>query len=192
MADQDQTLEAGSEQSQDEGPAIGDLQKTVADLTAKLEATIAAQSGSDRKVAQLTAELTEARAAKETTVKTAEERIAELEQRAADADAKARRADLRSVGRALLDAESLKPPAYFDRLIGNDEEETKALVAQYISEKKAEAVDQFNQNLSDNGRRVDGPKPEEVSSYDKLLQMPPEQLARMNPKDIASIINKAI
>lgn len=160
-------------------------------MEAKLAATVAAQSGSDKKVQELLKALDQAARAKDVTEKTAEQRIAELEQKASEAEQTAKRSQLRNMARELLDEVNIKPPKYFDRLIGNDEEETALWVKAYIDEEQTRIIEGNKKFDRENGRTIDGPKNEEPSSYEKLLQMTPEEIRRLGPKAIAEIVNKA-
>lgn len=162
------------------------------DLQKRLEQITAAQSGSDKKVAELTKALTEERKAKESTAKTAEQRIAELEQKWRAADDAARRADLRARARDLLEASGVRAPKYLDRLIGNDEEETIRNVGLFIEDEKERVAERNKEFDREHGRTVSGPTRDVPSSYDKLLEMSDEELKRMNPKEVAAIINRAV
>ena len=181
-------LETGGEQ---EAVAQTATAEQFAELQKRLEAITAAQSGSDRKVAELTKALTEARQAKESTAKTAEDRMAELEKKYAEAEAKARRAELRTYARGLLDEAGIKPPKIFDRLIGNDETDTQEWVKAFIADEQERTAERNKAFDRDHGRKVDGPSRDTPTSYERLNEMTDEELKRMSPKAIAEIISKA-
>lgn len=189
MADKQNETQPETGEPQEAGQTV--TAEQFAELQKRLESITAAQSGSDRKVAELTKALTEAKAAKEHTAKSADDRIAELEQARAESEAKARRADLRTFARGLLDEAGIKPPKFFDRLIGNDEEDTKSWVEAFLSEEKDRTAERNREFDRDHGRVVDGPKRDTPTSYERLLEMSEEELRRMSPQAIAEIQDKA-
>jgi len=162
-----------------------------AELQKRLEAITAMQSGSDKKVAELTKALTEERKAKESSAKTAEERIVELEKARSESEAKARRAELRTYARGLLDEAGIKPPKIFDRLIGNDETETESWVKAFIADEQERTAERNKAFDRDHGRTVSGPTKDTPTSYERLTEMTDEELKRLSPKAIAEIVKKA-
>lgn len=183
-----QTIEA---ETKTEDAAQTVTAEQFAELQRKLEATVSAQSGSDKRVRELTKALNEARAEKEAVVKTETERLAELEKKwqAAEQDASHQR--LKAFARGLLDEASIKPPRYFDRLIGDDEEETKKWVLDFVEDEKARTADRNKEFDRANGRTVSGPEKDVASTWDNLQNMSEDQLGQMDPKEIVRITREA-
>lgn len=192
MADQeqDQTVEAGSETEEPKVETV--TAEQFQKLQEKLDATISAQSGSDRKVAELTEALRVANEAKANTRKTSEERIIELEKKAQQSEAKALRSQLKTVARGILDEAELKPPAYFDRLIGNDEAETRDLIGTYIEDEKQKQISRNKKFDADHGRILEEPTREVPTSYEKLQEMSEDQLSRLGKDAIADVIRQSM
>ena len=190
MADQSQTETAETESTEAKVETV--TAEQFQDLQAKLEAITSAQSGSDRKVAELTSALTAANEAKASTKKTAEDRIAELEQKTQQSEAKVLRAQLKTVARGILDEAELKPPAYFDRLIGDNEEETKALIGTYIEDERQKTIARNKQFDADHGRILEEPNREVPTSYEKVLEMSEEQLKGLGKDAIAQVIKDSM
>ena len=188
MGDQDQTHEAADTDKTKEQAVMAEQ---LAELQKKLDAITATQSGSDRKVQELTAALTAAKAEKETVAKTDAERIAELEHKADAAESAAARERLRTYARSLLDDASIKPPRYFDRLIGNDEEETKKWVLDFVEEEKERTAERNQQHDSSNGRVVTGPEKKLPDTWEALSQMSEEELTRLGATEVARLTRLA-
>jgi hypothetical protein len=187
MSDQEQTVTAETEGTEDQAETRDQLEE----MRKQLEAITKAQSGSDKKVSELTEKLKTAEAEKETTVKTAEERIAALEKETADAKAKARAADLRSFARNLLDEAEMKPPRYLSRLIGNDEEETEQLISEWIEEEKERGAERNREHDAANGRRVETRRSGKPVEYAQLQNMTDEEIAQLPPEEIVRITTEA-
>lgn len=194
MSDQDQTNTADTGEGEKDDEKKKEQTVTAEQFVAlqkQLEQITAAQSGSDKKVAELTKALTEAQKAKDETAKTAEERIAELEKTALDSQRAAEKERLRTFARGILDEASIKPPKFFDRLIGNDEETTKQWVADFIQDEKERDVDRNKKFDRENGRVVNGPEEKGVDSWDKLLGLTEEQMRNLGPQVVARLTREA-
>jgi len=184
----EQTAEATEEKKEQAVTA-----EQLVELQKRLESITAAQAGSDRKVQELTRALAEERADKEAVKKSDSERLAELEQKWKAAQETATRERLKGVAREALTEAGVKANALLvERLVGADEEETAKIVQTYIKdveENRAELAKKFDR---ENGRTVSGPKRDAPTSYEQLQELSDEQLANMNPKDIAKIIDDAV
>src|SRR6056297_2428468 len=133
------------------------MAKQLEALQAQLEETKKAQSGSDRRVQELTELLKQREQAAAEEKKSAEEKMAE---RMAEIESKleAERHDKqmalqRSIAVELLSEVGLKPPKYLDRLIGEDAEATEDLIKAYIADKQ-EAVLQGKDEVAKKHGRV--------------------------------------
>jgi len=127
----------------DEGTGEQEKQTVTAEqfeeLQRQLEETRKAQSGSDRTVAELRKKLEEKEREAESAGKSAEEkaaeRIAEIEKKLADAERDRLKATQESLAvRLLSDAGVTKTPKIFSRLVGESEDETKALIQEYLED----------------------------------------------------------
>ena len=127
-------------------------------LQKKLDETKSAQSGSDRRVQELTELLKQREQAAENDKKSADEKSAErmaaIEQKLADAEREKKLAMQRSVAMELLSEVGLKSPKFLDRLIGEDAETTKALVKEYIEDKQASVLQGKDEVARAHGRTV--------------------------------------
>lgn len=147
---------AGTEE-QNEGNQAA-MAKQLEALQKQLEETKSAQSGSDRRVQELTELLKQREQAAAEEKKTAEEKMAE---RMADIEKQlqAERRDKqmalqRSVAVELLSEVGLKPPKYLDRLIGEDAETTEAMIKEYIADKQAAVLQGKDEVAKKHGRVV--------------------------------------
>ena len=143
----------GDEQQEQAGTA-----DQLAELQARLEQVTRAQAGSDKKVAELTKALTEAKQRAESAEKSAEERMAErleaLERKSQEAEQAARIAMQKNLATKLLSNAGLKAPSFVDRLIGDDDDATEAAISEYIEamgETKRATAEEFAKK---HGRRV--------------------------------------
>jgi membrane-associated HD superfamily phosphohydrolase len=155
MSDEANPVEGTEEQETNEQAAMA---KQLEALQKQLEETRSAQSGSDRRVQELTKLLEQREKAAEEEKKTAEEKMAE---RMADIEnqLQAERRDKqlalqRSVAVELLSEVGLKPPKYLDRLIGEDAETTEALIKEYIADKQAAVLQGKDEVAKKHGRVV--------------------------------------
>ena len=98
---------------------------------------------------------------------------------------------MKAKGREILDEASIKPPVYFDRLIGNDEEETVKLVTDFVEEQKARDAERNMQYDRTHGRTVAGSQVDAPDTWAKLNDMTDEQLRAMDPREIARITREA-
>ena len=98
---------------------------------------------------------------------------------------------MKAKGREILDEASIKPPVYFDRLIGNDEEETVKLVTDFVEEQKARDAERNMQYDRTHGRTVAGSQVDPPDSWAKLNDLTDEQLKSMDPREIARITREA-
>jgi len=189
MSDQEQTQNAdGTDDVKKEQTVTAEQFAT---LQKQLEQITAAQSGSDRKVKELTEALNAAKQEKEKTAKTDADRIAALEKESAANRKAADRERLKTFARGILDKASIKPPPYFDRLIGDDEEDTKQWVDDFVKDEQAKQAERNKQYDRDNGRKVDTSGDEKVDTWDKLLTLSDDQLSRMDPKEIKRLTELA-
>jgi len=189
MSDQEQTQNAdGTDDVKKEQTVTAEQFAT---LQKQLEQITAAQSGSDRKVKELTEALNAAKQEKEKTAKTDADRIAALEKESAANRKAADRGRLKTFARGILDKASIKPPPYFDRLIGDDEEDTKQWVDDFVKDEQVKQAERNKQYDRDNGRKVDTSGDEKVDTWDKLLTLSDDQLSRMDPKEIKRLTELA-
>ena len=189
MSDQEQTQNAdGTDDVKKEQTVTAEQFAT---LQKQLEQITAAQSGSDRKVKELTEALNAAKQEKEKTAKTDADRIAALEKESAANRKAADRERLKTFARGILDKASIKPPPYFDRLIGDDEEDTKQWVDDFVKDEQVKQAERNKQYDRDNGRKVDTSGDEKVDTWDKLLTLSDDQLSRMDPKEIKRLTELA-
>lgn len=165
-----------------------------AELQKQLEETRKAQSGSDRRVKELTDMLKQKEQEASEAEKTAEqkfaERIAALEAKAKESDRAAQRAQQRSVAIGLLSQEGLKAPGFLDRLIGENEEETQTLIKDYIDTLKGQKLSAAEEFARQNGRTVTDPDKGGYGgmSYKQLVQLPEAEFNKI-PQEI---IDKAV
>lgn len=160
-----------------------------ATLQKQLEETRKAQSGSDRTVQELKELLKQREQEAEEQKKSAEEKMAErieaLESRAKSAEREKQIALQRSVAVEMLSEVGLKAPKYLDRLIGQDAEETEALIKEYIADKQATKLEGKDEVAKKHGRTVT--KTEEQGyggmSYAELAALPEAEFNKV-PSDI--------
>ena len=160
-------------------------------LQKQLEETRKAQSGSDRTVAELRKLLEEKEKAAEDAGKSAEqkyaERIAEIENKLKQAETEKTRATQESLAvRLLSDAGFKKTPKIFGRLVGNSDDETTALIQDYIEDMKARDAAEF---LDDARANAVKPRDSNVKIQDgksihdytdaELKKMPPDVVDKL-------------
>ena len=149
------------------------------------------QSGLQRKVN----ETEEAARLKELEGKTLEEqlmaRVGALEDTNKQSASDLHHERMKAKGREILDEASIKPPVYFDRLIGKDEEETVKLVTDFVEEQKARDAERNMQYDRTHGRTVAGSQVDPPDSWAKLNDMTDEQLKAMDPREIARITRES-
>lgn len=128
------------------------------ELQKRLDETKSAQSGSDRRVQELTELLKQREQAAAEEKKTSEEkmaeRMAEIESQLQNERRDKQLALQRGVAVELLSEVGLKPPKYLDRLIGEDAETTEALIKEYIADKQAAVLQGKDEVAKKHGRVV--------------------------------------
>ena len=186
MADEERTAEPVETENAEGNQTV--TREQFEDLQKKFESVLAAQSGSDKKVAELQKALNDERAEKEKAKKTEAERLAELEQKWQAAEQQATRERLKGVARDLLTEAGIKTNAkLLERLVGADAEETQDFVKTYIEDvetNRAELAKKFDRQ---NGRKVAGSEDEKPNSYDALLELPPSELDNFTAQEIYDI-----
>ena len=146
----------GTEEPKDENQTV--TYEQFVELQKKLEETKSAQSGSDRRVQELTELLKQREQAAEQEKKSAEEKMAErMAQIESELQAERRDKQLalqRSIAVEMLGEVGLKAPKYLDRLIGEDAESTEALIKEYIEDKQAAVLQGKDEVAKAHGRTV--------------------------------------
>ena len=178
MADENANQAAGTEEHGKQtvtAEQFEELKKNLEETQRALEETKKAQSGSDRRVKELTEQLTAAKKQTEDAEKTAEQKLAErmaaLEKQAEESDKKAKLAQQKALAIDLLGKEGLKAPKYLDRLIGGTDEETQALISDYIEDKKATKAETADEYAKKHGRKVtDSNTGDVLLSYEELQE----------------------
>lgn len=161
MADETNPVETTEEQTEEKQTVSAEQFEA---LQKQLEETRKAQSGSDRTVQELKELLKQREQEAEEQQKTAEqkmaERMAEIESKLQSAEKEKSYMAQKSQAVEMLSAEGLKAPKYIDRLIGDNEAETQELIAAYIEEKKADALNANADYAKKNGRKLESGKPD--------------------------------
>jgi len=154
MADENEAIRAEGTEEQEQTVTYEQFVK----LQKQLEETKSAQSGSDRRVQELTELLKQREQAAAADKKTAEEkmaeRMAEIENQLQAERRDKQLALQRSVAVELLSEVGLKPPKYLDRLIGEDAETTESLIKDYIADKQAAVLQGKDEVAKSHGRTV--------------------------------------
>ena len=163
-------------------------------LQKKLDETKSAQSGSDRRVQELTELLKQREQAAENDKKSADEKSAErmaaIEQKLADAEREKKLAMQRSVAMELLSEVGLKAPKFLDRLIGEDAETTKALVKEYIEDKQASVLQGKDEVARAHGRTVTKTDPTGYGgmTYQQMQALPDAEFNKIP----SSVVEQAV
>ena len=163
-------------------------------LQKKLDETKSAQSGSDRRVQELTELLKQREQAAENDKKSADEKSAErmaaIEQKLADAEREKKLAMQRSVAMELLSEVGLKSPKFLDRLIGEDAETTKALVKDYIEDKQASVLQGKDEVARAHGRTVTKTDPTGYGgmTYQQMQALPDAEFNKIP----SSVVEQAV
>ena len=163
-------------------------------LQKKLDETKSAQSGSDRRVQELTELLKQREQAAENDKKSADEKSAErmaaIEQKLADAEREKKLAMQRSVAMELLSEVGLKSPKFLDRLIGEDAETTKALVKEYIEDKQASVLQGKDEVARAHGRTVTKTDPTGYGgmTYQQMQALPDAEFKKIP----SSVVEQAV
>lgn len=181
----------GAEQTQ-EAAETTQTDKAQTVTLEQFEASKQAQAGSDRKVGQLTTQVTDLlkklqaiEEEKVASTKTSEERIAELETKAQKAESETIHERLKGAARGLLsEAKVQANDRLLERLVGSTPEETQDLVTAYIEGVKANSAESAKEYARSNGRTVDGPGAQAPTAFANLNEMTEEQLQDMDPLDI--------
>ena len=161
-------------------------------LQKQLEDTVKAQSGSDKRVTELTRLLAEKEKEVSEKEKTAEQKFAErieaLERENQEAKRATAREQQRSRAISMLSEKGLKAPKFLDRLIGETADETQEFIADYI-----ETLDFTKQQTNEefakkHGRKVvDTKAPDDGSVYDYT----DEQIARMSDAEFERVMERS-
>ena len=163
-------------------------------LQKKLDETKSAQSGSDRRVQELTELLKQREQAAENDKKSADEKSAErmaaIEQKLADAEREKKLAMQRSVAMELLSEVGLKSPKFLDRLIGEDAETTQALVKEYIEDKQASVLQGKDEVARAHGRTVTKTDPTGYGgmTYQQMQALPDAEFKKIP----SSVVEQAV
>ena len=163
-------------------------------LQKKLDETKSAQSGSDRRVQELTELLKQREQAAENDKKSADEKSAErmaaIEQKLADAEREKKLAMQRSVAMELLSEVGLKAPKFLDRLIGEDAETTQALVKDYIEDKQASVLQGKDEVARAHGRTVTKTDPTGYGgmTYQQMQALPDAEFSKIP----SSVVEQAV
>lgn len=166
FADDDGDKNKKKDNEKDDGKENGkDKQAVTAEqleeLKKQLEETKKAQSGSDKRVKELQEQLKQKELEAQEAEKSAEqkmaERLAALEEKATAADQRAVLAQQKAIAIDLLGKEGLKAPKFLDRIIGGNDEETQALVSDYIEDRKSVKQEAAIEYAKQNGRTVTDP-----------------------------------
>ena len=163
-------------------------------LQKKLDETKSAQSGSDRRVQELTELLKQREQAAENDKKSADEKSAErmaaIEQKLADAEREKKLAMQRSVAMELLSEVGLKAPKFLDRLIGEDAETTQALVKDYIEDKQASVLQGKDEVARAHGRTVTKTDPSGYGgmTYQQMQALPDAEFNKIP----SSVVEQAV
>ena len=163
-------------------------------LQKKLDETKSAQSGSDRRVQELTELLKQREQAAENDKKSADEKSAErmaaIEQKLADAEREKKLAMQRSVAMELLSEVGLKAPKFLDRLIGEDAETTQALVKDYIEDKQASVLQGKDEVARAHGRTVTKTDPTGYGgmTYQQMQALPDAEFNKIP----SSVVEQAV
>ena len=156
MSDEKDIQDESTEDQKEEKQAvtIEQLEK----LQAQLEETKKAQSGSDRTVKELQDKLKQreldAADDKKTAAEKFADRLATLEKDKLQAEEDKLKANQKSLAMGLLNDKGIKAPAYLNRLLGKDDEETEAKIEEYIKEKLEDQLAIADQFARNNGRKV--------------------------------------
>ena len=169
-----------------------EIQKQMAEKDRLLEEIKKAQSGSDKRVTELTEALKQKEADADNAKKSAEEqfaeRVANLEKENAEAKRKALEAEQRSLAISLLNDKGLKPPTFLQRLVGANDEETEKAITDYI-----EAIEQTKKSVAEefakkHGRTiVDGGKPR-AGTLDDYSD---EELKRLTDEEFQKVMDRS-
>jgi len=192
MAEEKANPAEGTEEQKEEKQTV--TAEQFAELQKQLEETRKAQSGSDRRVKELTDLLKEKEQKANDAEKSAEqkfaERIAALEQKAQQSDKAAHMAQQKAVAIGLLGDAGLKAPKFLDRLIGENAEETQTLINDYIETLNGQKLSAAEEFAKKNGRTVTDPDKGGYGgmSYQQLVQLPEAEFNAIPPE----IIDKAI
>jgi len=114
-----------------------------------------------------------------------QERLIALENRANEAERKESLANNRSLATQMLIDADLRVPRTLDRLIGKDEEETKAIIQAYIEDRQDDNASVKDQEAKKYGRKVvdTTQKTVEKMSYEDMVKLSDEQFNAI-PKDL--------
>ncbi len=150
------------------------------------------QSGLQRKVN----EAEESARQKELEGKTVEEqlmaRVGALEETNTESASDLHHERMKAKGREILDEASIKPPTYFDRLIGKDEEETVKLVTDFVEEQQGRDAERNKEYDRNHGRIVGGGTADAPDAWAKLGELTEQQLQALGPKEVVRLTREAL
>ena len=112
------------------------------------------QSGSDKTVTELQKQLKQKEEDGKTEEQKFADRVASIETELEATKAEKQAAVLKGLAIQLLSVKKVKAPAYLDRLIGKDAEETETLIMGYIEERLALELSVADEFAKNNGRTV--------------------------------------
>jgi hypothetical protein len=142
-----------------------------------------AQSGSDKKVTELQQLLRQKQEEAAEANKTAEEkfadRMAAIESELERTKTEKQQAILKGLAVQLLGDKGIKAPKFLNRLIGQDAEETEALINDYIEERLEVELSVADKFAKDNGRKIQKSTKGDFKTLDDYTD---EELQKM-PKD---------
>lgn len=175
--------ESTEEQTQQEAQTVSAEQ--FAELQKQLEETRKAQSGSDRRVQELTQMLEQREQKAEEEKKSLEEknaeRMAQLEEKFQNSEREKQMAFQRSIAMEMLGEVGLKSPQYLDRLIGDDEAQTRELIQSYIDDKQAAKFEGKEEVAKKHGRTVTKTDPSGYGgmSYQEMQKLPDSEFNKI-------------
>jgi DNA repair exonuclease SbcCD ATPase subunit len=184
MSDEQTTQAETTEEQEVEEPQTITREQFEA-LQKQLEETRSAQSGSDRRVQELTELLKQREQEAAEEKKTAEEKMTERMatiEKELEAEKRDKQVALqRSVAVELLSEAGLKPPKYLDRLIGEDAEATEELIKDYIADKQAAVLQGKDEVAKKHGRVVTKTDPSGYGgmTYKEMAALPESEFNKI-------------
>lgn len=162
------------------------------ELKAQLEATKSAQSGSDKTVKQLQDLLKQKEAEKEAAVRTESERIEAIEKELRNSKEREEKAVQEKIALGLLANEGLKAPGFLSKLIGKDDAETQANIAEYIEDHKTAGLQKADEIAKKSGRKIVDVNPGKYDglTYAEMSALPNEEFDKI-PQAIVDKVTTA-
>jgi len=148
-----------------------------------------AQSGSDNKVTELQKLLKQKEEAGKTEEQKFSERLAEIERERDQEKKERQKAVLKGLAIELLNEKKISAPKYLNRLIGDDEEETQALINDYIEERLSIELQTADEFAKKNGRKVQ--KSKNTGDMKTLDDYSDEEIEAMSASEFQKIQDRS-